>query len=335
MKRTLLATLTIAALGLPALAQRETAEASYAEGKVSISYGSPTWRDEFATAMAKEKVWRLGSNDPTAVKLSCGLMTNDGAIPAGDYKLAMRRGDDGKWNLVIYSGNGFYAAGQDGWGIKPAIELESENIAKKLAIKLNEKKLEVHFGPKAVVFPFMPVGMHKTVETEFARIPTKIQVMAIPVDGDVKNLFVGTSSVESRGAKVAWNMYLTVANGKSSLAFKSTRSAKAIDAEAKQITGTIKRIKDFMGNAGEDRKAQLQEAIKQREATLKELEAEKTAMNRFRSEHSVDGETAASDAPKPTLGFEHKRIEGGLILKFTAGKNTSTFDINPREFFNR
>lgn len=334
MKQMLLATLAVALLGLPAVAQRETAEASYSEGKVSISYGSPSWRDEFGPEMEKQKVWRLGSNDPTSVSLSCGLMTNDGAIPAGDYKLAMRKNDQGKWDLVVYEGNGFYRPGMKGFCIKSAVSMKSDDIAKKLNIKLNGKKLEVRFGPNAVVYPFMPVGMHKAVETEFARIPAKVQVMAVPIDGDVKDLYVGTSSITRGGQSIQWSMYLTIADDKASLAFKNPRDAAAIDAEAKQAKSIMERLKGMLeGDLPDNRKARLEAAIKQREETLKKLEAEKRAMSRFRGAHTIEGESGAADAPASTLGFESKRIEGGLIFKFTAGKNTATFDVNPREFF--
>ena len=76
-------------LAVPAQ-ERQTAEASWKEGKVKIDYDAPDWRAEFNEVMAKQATWRLGKNDPTRVTLTCGLKTDSGFHPGR----RLRHGDD-------------------------------------------------------------------------------------------------------------------------------------------------------------------------------------------------------------------------------------------------
>src|SRR5262249_48530805 len=101
-------------------APRGTTASTWAEGTATISYGQPAWRDQFKETVKDGMVWRLGSGDPTSIKLSCGLAATNGAVPPGDYKLALRCASAKEWTLVVYKGNGFYSEGLPSWTIKHA-----------------------------------------------------------------------------------------------------------------------------------------------------------------------------------------------------------------------
>lgn len=335
MKRTMLSLLALALVALPATAQREQTVATWDEGKVTIDYGSPKWRDSFADRMKETDTWRLGSNDPTGIKLTCGLVTDDGAIPAGDYKLAMRKGDSGKWDLVVYQGDGFYNKKLKAWAIGPAISSDKDDISETLAIKFGEKKtLQVRFGPHNVVFPFKTVKMHKPVETEFARIKTSVNVMAVPCESKVAKLGCGVATIQPRGSTVSWAMSLTVDGDSCTLHFVNARAA-SIAAEKQSAKETIANVEKRMADADDRGKARAAAFIKRQQESIKKLEAEENAMRRYRTEHTITGKVSARETPTSTLAFESERIEGGVILTFGCGEKTATFDVNPREFFNR
>jgi len=333
MKRTLLSLLLLALVALPAAAQRAKTEATWDEGKVTIDYGSPKWRDGFTAQMQKTDTWRLGSNDPTGLKLTCGLVTDSGPIPAGDYSLAMAKTKSGMWKLAIYQGGGFYNKKQKTWTIGPAVSSDKADVSDALAITLGDKKtLQVRFGPHDLVYPFKTVKMHKPVETEFARIKTSVNVMAIPCASKVSKLACGTASISPRGTTVTWGMKLTVDGGSCSLHFVNDRS-KFIARDKAAAKANVERLNKRMENADENGKARFANRIKREEATIKALDAEAAGMTRYKSEHTVTGKVSARAASTSTLAFENERIEGGIILIFGCGDKTATFDVNPRAFF--
>ena len=333
MKRTLLSLLLLALVALPAAAQRAKAEAAWNEGKATIDYGSPKWRDDFTAQMQKTDTWRLGSNDPTGLKLTCGLVTDRGPIPAGDYSLAMLKSKSGSWRLAIYEGDGFYNKKQKSWLIGPAISSDKADVSDALAITFGDKQtLRVRFGPHDLVYPFKAVKMHKPVETEFARIKTSVNVMAIPCASKVSKLGCGTASISPRGTTVTWAMDLTVDGDSCSLHFVNDRS-KFIALGKATAKANMERFNKRMENADENGKARFAARIKREEATIKALDAEAAGMTRYKNEHTVTGKVSARAAPTSTLAFESERIEGGVILIFGCGDKTATFDVTPRAFF--
>ncbi len=321
---------------LPLAAQREKAEAQWGVGAATIDYGSPTWRAAFADQMMKTSSWRMGSNDPTAIELTCGLMADEGCIPAGAYNLAMKKDDAGHWKLMVYAGGGFYNDNAKSWSISAASSTNKAEPAEKLSIGFDGKSkrmLGVHFGPHHVKYPITPIKMHKPVATEFARIKTKMDVAAVPCDR-VKDLACGTATISPRGTDVHWDVVLTIDGEKATLTFSSDRATR-IQAQKAAAQADIARTKKRASDSGQGLSERASRRIQRREDTIKALDAEAAAVQRFRASHSVTGTVKDRETPTSTLDFSHERIEGGIILTFGAGSKSATFDVNPREFFNR
>ena len=332
MKRTLLSLVTVALVAVTATAQREKTEAAWDEGKVTIDYGSPKWRNDFAEQMKKTETWRLGNNDPTGLKLTCGLVTASGPIPAGDYKLAMHKTKAGAWDLLVYEGDGFYSKKMKSWAIRPASSSDKAEISDALAITLGDKKtLQVRFGPHNVVYPFQTVKMHKPVETDFARIKASVNVMAIPCASTITKLGCGSASISPGGSKVTWAMSLTVDGESCSLHFVNDR-ATLISGGKDAAKANIEQLKKRMENADENGKARFAARIKREEQSIKKLDADAAAMAGYKDKHTVTGKVSARSTPTSTLAFESERIKGGIILVFGCGEKTATFDVSPRSF---
>src|SRR5262245_51632520 len=97
------------ATAAPPKAERKTAEATWTEGKLKIEYGSPAWKDEYKDQMKEMKdPWRLGNNLPTVATLTSGLETAQGALPPGEYRVALKPGADNRWSLLFYEAQTFY-----------------------------------------------------------------------------------------------------------------------------------------------------------------------------------------------------------------------------------
>jgi len=335
MKNTVLAALLLSCLLLPATAQRADAVASWDEGKISINYGAPSWRDDFAESMKNAKVWRLGNNDPTSMELSCGLQTNDGTVPAGTYKIAMQRNAGGKWDLVVYTGNGHFQKGRKCWRIQAASSKEDAKPSGKLSLKFEKQTLLVQFGPHEVIYPVNPIRMHKPVETRFANYPVKIQVMAIPMGNTIKNTRVGTASIDVKtrngATTVDYAMHLSMDGQGASLKFVNARAA-AMGSEKAQLESTIKRVRGMLDGASKKRAEGIKEFLAKQEKELQGIATAEQIFQRFHTSRTVTGTLSDRHNHASTLDFTHERPEGAIVLTFGANDKAATFDINPKEF---
>lgn len=330
--RLTLTTALLLTLAATATAQRQKAEVAWKEGKMTIDYDPPTWRESFTEMMASEKTWRLGQNNPTRVTMTCGLMTGTGAIPAGEYGMAMKKNDQGKWDLVVYPGDGQFNQKASHWTIPVAGTKTSDTASEKLTLEFNaQHQLAVQFGPHVSSYSLKPIKMLDTVAAEFATMPTKVEVMAIPVSGKLSNVHVGSSSVEASGMKIAWNMALTIDGENATLAFENTR-AKAIEGEKKQIAATIERVKGMLDGANEARKKRIEEFLGRQKDTMKDLDKEASMLERYKPAHSFTGKVSSRTEAASTLALKSERVEGGIVLTFGAGKKTASFTVKPREF---
>ena len=246
--------------------------------------------------------------------------------------MAMTKNDQGEWDLVVYSGEGQYEKGRPGWTIKPMKAKSDATSAAKLKIELtDQQQLAVHFGPYASTYAFQTVAMHPTVEAEFARMATQVDVMAVPVEGAVKSANIGTASVSRGDMKVSWSMALTIDGDTAKLDFDNTRAA-AIAGEKKQTMAMIDRVKGMLEDADADRKARLEDFLEQQEKAMKKLADEEAVVQGFKPQHTFTGTVSKRDQKASTLAFDSERIEGGMILKFGAGDQTATFNVKPSEF---
>ncbi len=313
---------------------RATAAAAWAEGKATISYGVPAWQDAFAEQMQDGFVWRLGSGDPTTCEMTCGLMSESGPVPPGSYKLAVRIGPGCRSSLLVYEGNGFYAEGLKTWSI-PCDSMVKDATPKveKFAMTLDEtsRKLHVKFGSFAAVYTCTAIKALPPVETTFARINARIDILAVPVgQGPVKDLVVGTATASNPTGKVSWTIKLTIDGDKPVLAFENTRGA-AIPKEKTAVEARIQRIKERM-ESNPDMKERMTPVLDQQMKQVEALDKEAAAIGRFQATKSVDGTTEAREKPATEIEFSHDRPTGSIVLKFGAGAKTAVFDINPRNF---
>jgi hypothetical protein len=333
MNITLPITLVLGTIAAPIAAQdRAKASAEWKEGTVAINYGSPAWRPAFADAMKTQATWRLGNNDPTRIELTCGLATDDGCIPAGEYGLAMAKNDQGKWDLVIYASDGQYSKGMKAWGISAAASPAGASSAKNLVLELSDsKQLAVRFGPHTNVYQLRPIEMLDAAKMEFAGTATKIEIMAVPIDGPLEDANVGKSSIQVDGTTIAWAMKLTIAGNGAKLAFENGRAA-AIAAEIEGAKSTIERVKSMLADATDEQKQQIEAFLESNQDTIKKLEREKQLLPAFKASHTVSGTVADTEKNAKTLTFDAERFRGGVTLTFGAGDKVATFRVLPSEF---
>jgi TPR repeat protein len=135
-------------------------------GQLSITYGTPAWKDEYAAALEgdklKNKRWRLGADIWTTFDTNLDLEIGGVKVPANDYYcVAEWRGDD-KFVLILLDPaevrktklDAFQAHKTTGGIEIPLTHEKSEDVAKKLEIKLAIDKsdqskgtLSVRYGP--------------------------------------------------------------------------------------------------------------------------------------------------------------------------------------------
>src|SRR5262245_61408285 len=146
----------------PAQAARQTAEATWPEGKLTLSYGSPAWKDEYkAKATEAGFIWRFGNNQWTTANLAAGLESAQGAIPPGDYSVAMRSGGS-SWDLLFYEASAFLDkdAPYKTWAIKSTATSELKTPKANFALRFEGKNLIAEFGPMSVTWALKPIKVN-------------------------------------------------------------------------------------------------------------------------------------------------------------------------------
>lgn len=145
-------------------------------GQMSITYGAPAWKDDYAKALEgdklKNKRWRFGSDIWTTLDTNMDLEIAGVAVPANDYYCVSEwRGDD-KFFLILLDPaevrksklDAFMAARTTGGIEIPLTHEKSDAIADELELTLglegknSEGSLTVKFGPHVLRAPIkLPV----------------------------------------------------------------------------------------------------------------------------------------------------------------------------------
>jgi hypothetical protein len=314
---------------------RQTAEATWPEGKLTITYGAPAWKDEFKDQMTG--VWRLGKDQPTSAKLTAGLESTQGAIPPGDYTIALRATPDKKWNLLFYEANAFYDEAFKTWEIEPTgPTTELKTPASKLNLRVEGKNLTAEFGPMSVTWALKPIKVNPPIETEFANYQSKFEILALPLAGTTfKDTLVGVATTSRDNLTVRYHIRLTVEGDKATLNLVNERAA-GIAKEKAQIEDITKRISEFMEKVPPERKPQMEAALASFKGQLDNLEAMSKAYERLNASQSVTGTVTKREQPAmKELGIAHDRPTGAIVLKFALENSDAAFEIKPGPQFRK
>ncbi len=110
--KTLLAVLTLVAIGLPLAAQRgddadRASKNGHTEGEIAgvsiaIDYGRPNvkGREIWGDLVPFGQVWRTGANEATTIEFSADIMIGGESLPAGKYGLFTIPGES-EWTVIF------------------------------------------------------------------------------------------------------------------------------------------------------------------------------------------------------------------------------------------
>ena len=110
--KTLLAALTLVAIGLPLAAQRgddadRASKNGHTEGEIAgvgiaVDYGRPNVKDReiWGALVPYGQVWRTGANEATTIEFSGDIMIEGEALPAGKYGLFTIPGES-EWTVIF------------------------------------------------------------------------------------------------------------------------------------------------------------------------------------------------------------------------------------------
>jgi hypothetical protein len=323
----------------PPKAERKTAEATWPEGKLTINYGSPTWKEEFNEGIkklaAEGKEWRLGNNEPTRATLTSGLDSAQGAIPPGDYTLALKPGADNKWSLLFYEAQTFYDKAFKTWEIpSTGAATELKTPAQNLTIRFDGKNMIVDFGPMSSTWACKPIKVNPPIETEFADAQSKFEVLALPLAGmTFKDTLVGVATTARNGIKVRYHMKLTVDGDKATLNMVNERAA-GLAKEKEQLEDITKRIAAML-EKNPERKETAEPILIGMKKSLEEIDTMSKALERLQPAVIVNGTMTKRDKPATELGLSHDRPTGAIVLKLALENSDAAFEIKPGPQFRK
>lgn len=142
-------------------------------GQISIDYGKPVWKPEYAAAIESEKLvgkrWRLGRDFWTTFDTNLPLRVGDAELAPGAYYLTLEKTAEGAFVLAFNDPAKIRAKKIDAYlahMTKGGIEVEmlhetTDKVAEELMINLATKKddarrgaLTIQFGPHVLIAPF-------------------------------------------------------------------------------------------------------------------------------------------------------------------------------------
>jgi Protein of unknown function (DUF2911) len=318
----------------PAQAARQTAEATWPEGKLSLSYGSPAWKDEYKEK-AKEAgfVWRFGNNQWTTATLTSGLDSAQGAIPPGDYSVALRAGADNKWDLLFYEASFFHDKAFKTWEIKSAGPVQELKTPKQnFTLRFEGKKLIAEFGPMAAAWDLKPIKVNPPIETEFANVGAKFEILALPLAGTTfKDTTIGVVTATLDDVKARYHAKLTVDGDKATLTLVNER-ANSVAKEKEKLDELTTMIEKRMESHPE-MKGQAEQIVGFFKGQAGTVDAMQKKYERLKPSATIDGTVAKRDTPATELGVSHERPQKAIVLKLALPSGDASFEVKPREQF--
>jgi hypothetical protein len=317
-----------------AQAARQTAEATWPEGKLTLNYGSPAWKDEYKEK-AKEAgfVWRFGNNQWTTANLTAGLDSAQGAIPPGEYSVAMRSGGS-SWDLLFYEAAAFYDKGYKTWEIKSSSTADLKTPKENFSLRFEGKNLIAEFGPMSVTWTLKPIKVNPPITTEFANVGTKFEFLALPLAGTTfKDTTVGVVTASMDGVTARWHAKLTADGDKATLTLVNERAAY-LAKEKESLEAIVKRISEMVEKAPE--RKEMAEPILAGFKTV--IDADDAMIKRFarlNATQTVEGTVTKRDTPATELGLSHDRPMRAIVVKLALANSDASFEIKPREQFTK
>ncbi len=301
-------------------------------GSIRIEYGAPSWSEAFAAEMKPGTVWRLGNNDPTTCALKCGLVASEGAVPPGEYKLALRFGSDSSPSLLVYEGSSFWSEGLPTWSIPLASRTKLEAEAKSLSLNIVEKSpvLDVRFGPQSVQFALTACEPLMPYETQFGQAQVKVEPVALPCSQPLSSSVVGVATVRNGEQVMKFYLHLSTEGETSKLTFRNAQ-ALAMPKEKEALVSRIERLTKAAADNPARREA-IEKRIADSKATLTKLEESMKAMSRYQTEKTIDGQRVKRESATSLVTVAYERPEGKLGLALGAGEHDHHFEIDPRTF---
>jgi hypothetical protein len=149
-------------------------------GKLKIVYGSPTWRDEFASQWQSQRNWRLGSGGATTLDTAGGLIFEDAIVFPGQYNVGLVSGGSDGYQLVFHHDGINYGNGPaEAKAALKHYDLDPKKQAKALEIGFPKNKegegyvFTVRFGPNELNAAFT-TAKAKTVKGKFKDTATEL-----------------------------------------------------------------------------------------------------------------------------------------------------------------
>lgn len=148
-------------------------------GKMKIVYGSPTWRDEFASQWQSQRNWRLGSGGATTLETAGGLIFEDAILFPGQCNVGLVSGGADGYQLVFHHDGINYGGGAaEAKAALKHYDLDPKKQAKALEIGFPKNKdgegyvFTVRFGPNELNAPFT-TAKAKTIKGKFKDTATE------------------------------------------------------------------------------------------------------------------------------------------------------------------
>lgn len=148
-------------------------------GKMKIVYGSPTWRDEFASQWQSQRNWRLGSGGATTLDTAGGLIFEDAVLFPGQCNVGLTSGGGDGYQLVFHhDGINYAGRAADAKVALKHYELDAKKQAKSLEIGFPKNKdadgylFTIRFGPNELIAPFT-TAKAKTIKGKFKDTATE------------------------------------------------------------------------------------------------------------------------------------------------------------------
>ena len=94
-----------------ALAQRETAEAAFGTGKLSVNWQPTDLRNRSIANLPVGDVWRMSAGEAAELSTDVPILVGSLVLTPGKHRLSVKRGEDDKWTLLVFRGAAVHAEG--------------------------------------------------------------------------------------------------------------------------------------------------------------------------------------------------------------------------------
>jgi len=131
----------ILAIGALAQGSRGKAEMKAGAGMITVDYGQPALKGrDMLSKLEVGQVWRMGSNQATALATPVDLMFGSTKIAKGSYSLFMKRESADAYQLVFNSQTGQWGTQRDASKDVATVPMKKETLASPVEVLTIELK---------------------------------------------------------------------------------------------------------------------------------------------------------------------------------------------------